>query len=112
MHKEVLLALLLGMGFPGCIVSQKYYSLHFPMQTSPYAGAEFHLMQHHALGVIDNRFMPSAIFSSENMASKAGNILYRLFRMGTYEFYMTYIPPINQYEYFVHLAWGKTLKSR
>jgi hypothetical protein len=111
MHKLHLIVLLFGIAIPNYIFSQEYYKLQFPMQTSPYAGAEFHLMLHHELGVIDNRFVPSTIFNSEKTISKAGNILYRIIRMGTYEFYMTYIPLINQHEYFGHLGRAKILKA-
>ncbi|HER08920.1 MAG TPA: hypothetical protein ENO20_08435 [Bacteroides sp.] len=91
----------------GTVQSQPLYGLQYPFETSPKAGSEFHLLLHDVLGELDNRFVPAEIFHGGNRISSAGNILYRLVRMGSYEFYMAYIPVVNQHEYFGHLARAK-----
>jgi hypothetical protein len=97
---------------PGNTLSaQAKYQLQYPFSTSPYAGAEFHILLHHELSWVDNRFIPSRIINKEDCWSTSGNILYRLGRMSTYGFYMAYIPVVNQHEYFGHLARAKQLHA-
>lgn len=102
---------LTGTGLGNKLSAQAIYQLQYPFSTSPYAGAEFHILVHHELSWLDNRFIPSKIFHKKDLWSKTGNILYRFGRMGTYGFYLAYIPVVNQHEYFGHLARAKQLHA-
>lgn len=93
------------------LTAQPVYRFEYPFSTSPFAGAEFHSLLHHEISELDNRYVPSKIFFKEDALSKTGNVLYRLLRIGTYGFYLAYIPVINQHEYFGHLARAKQLKA-
>lgn len=93
------------------LAAQALYQLQYPFSTSQYGGAEFHILVHHELSRLENRYIPSRIFNSEDTWAKTGNILYRLLRMSTCDFYLAYLPVVNQHEYFGHLARAKQLHA-
>jgi hypothetical protein len=88
---------------------QALYRFQYPLSTSPMAGAELHLLLHNGLSTLENRYIPGAIFHENTPLSKTGNVLFRFMRMGTYQFYMAYVPVIHQHEYFGHLTRAKEL---
>jgi hypothetical protein len=108
---NILILLFSGIAYGRVLQAQSVYQLQYPISDSPYAGAELHILLHHELSRLDNRFIPSKVFVKENAWSKTGNILYRLIRMSTYDFYLAYIPVINQHEYFGHLARARQLNA-
>ncbi len=85
---------------------QVIYQLQYPY-ASAYSGADFHLLIHHELTSLENHYIPGSILKSPTVSAKAGNILYRMLKMGTLDFYLAYIPVINQHEYFGHLVRAK-----
>lgn len=92
--------------------AQPIYQLQYPFCQSAYAGSEIHLFAHHLISELDNRWVPSSLFENQNRWGKTANVLYRLLRIGTYEFYLAYLPVINQHEYFGHLSRAKQMQAQ
>lgn len=93
------------------LLSQAIYQVQYPLSTSAYAGADINILINHELSSLDIKLIPSRVFINENAWSSTGNILYRLIRMSTYNFYMSYIPVIIQHEYFGHLSRARQLHA-
>lgn len=91
--------------------AQPAYGLQYPFSQSPGAGASFHLLLHREISALRNLLVPSTIFPGNPFAVKAGNMAYRLLLLGTLDFYLTYLPVVNQHEYFGHLGRAKQFKA-
>ncbi len=86
---------------------QSIYYLEFPYSKDPYAGASFHTLLHHQASSLKTKLLPATVFTKHNKLSGLGNILYRTALLSSLDFYLTYIPVINQHEYFGHLSRAK-----
>lgn len=109
--KYILILIVLTTAFGTRTEAQPVYQIQCPFNTSPNAGAELHILLHHTLSSLENKYVPTKIFRNNNFFAKSGNIIYTLLRLGSYDFYMAYIPVINQHEYFGHLARAKQLNA-
>lgn len=96
---------------PGFLLAQPDYTFQYPFSESALAGSDFHLLLHREITSYRNYLLPSRIFRTNRFFSKAGNVTYRLLLLGTLDFYLTYLPVVNQHEYFGHLGRAKQLDA-
>jgi hypothetical protein len=96
---------------PVYLQAQPAYTLQYPFSVSAEAGASFHLLLSREANACRDFLLPSSVFSNSSFLSDAGNVTYRLLLLGSLDFYLTYLPVVNQHEYFGHLARAKQLDA-
>lgn len=96
---------------PGYLLAQPDYTFQYPFSQSAEAGSDFHLLLHREISACRDYLLPSRVFSNNSFLSEAGNVTYRLLMLGSMDFYLAYLPVVNQHEYFGHLGRAKQLDA-
>jgi hypothetical protein len=96
---------------PGCLLAQPDYTFQYPFSLSAEAGSAFHLLLHREITSCRDYLLPPKVFSTGRLLPEVGNVTYRLLLLGSLDFYLAYLPVVNQHEYFGHLGHAKQLDA-